>query len=406
MTHQKGSRPPASSLQIFKRDRVLSYLLGVLARLLLTFRRKRKLPPDALGAAQSFLFIRPEGLGDIILTLPAIAYIREKNPGARLAMAVRPMFARMVSDMGVVHEVISLDYPKKSTLTLRQMRPFWRRVWPMRQRFDIAFDFRGDARNALIGAWSARMVVGPAAPGTEFLLSSSYRDTRPLPMAERNLGVVSLGQAERPAIGDYASAFRYRMDGDAQRRSSLLLQFKESYILVHPGASRPSNRWEPNRWRELIRRFLEAGEQVVITGAGKEDFALAAEIQEGLEPRAGLASLVNRTNCEDLTAIVQKAQVVISPDTGVAHIAFAHDVPSVTLFGSDSEFLWGHESPSHAVICVRLWCRPCGAYRCPRSDHPMECLDSIGSEPVWLAARAAVQASMQVKPVGLEENIS
>ena len=85
---------------------------GVLEQILALLRRKAKFNSDTIRTAESVLFIRPEGMGDIILTLPAIAWIRQENPGARLAMAVRPMFADFVAEMRVVDEVIPLDYPR------------------------------------------------------------------------------------------------------------------------------------------------------------------------------------------------------------------------------------------------------------------------------------------------------
>jgi len=394
LAHQNRSRPPASPA-IHGGDRVLSYLLGAVARLLLTFRRPQKFSPDTIRTAQSFLFIRPEGLGDLILTLPAIAYIRRENPGARLAMAVRPAFAKFVRDMQVVDEIIPLDYPKRSTLTPRQLRPFLGQVWRMRGRYDVAFDFRGDARNAIIGAWAAPIVTGPGAAGTQFLLSARYQDSTQLPAAERNLGIVSLGQATPPAMEDYAPAFRYHVGEGARQHATELLPSREKYVLVHPGASKPSNRWDPGRWRDVVRGLLESGKHVVITGAGAEDSQLATEIQEGLP--GALTCLVDRTDCADLTPIVERAQLVISPDTGIAHIAFAQRIPSVTLFGSESEFLWGHEGPIHAALCTALPCRPCGAYRCPRTDFPMECMASITVEQVCSAASAVLLASAETR---------
>lgn len=381
-------------------DRVIAILLGVLARLMLSLRRKAEFNADTIRHAQSFLLIRPEGLGDIILTLPAVSYLRRENPEGRIAMVVRPGFAQFVRDMQVVDEVIALDYPKRSTLALSQLNSFVRQFVVLRRRFDVAFEFRGDPRNAIIGAWSAPIVVGPGAPGTTFLLSAVYRDMKPRPMAERILGIVSLQQSSVPVVENYA-AFRYRVDSHAVQRVAALLESRQNFVLIHPGASRPSNRWDPSKWRELIVKLLASGEEVVITGAGAEDLRFVSAIVGGLESRAGLLNLVNRTTCTDLTAIVERAKLVISPDTGIAHIAFARQVPSVTLFGSDSEVLWGHETSVNRPLLVRLPCRPCMAYHCPRSDHPMECMDRIKVDEVYTKAKMGLLSSSRaIDPIG------
>lgn len=350
MTESRRFSPLLQVPTVRGRDRAVSILLGAIARVFLLLRRKTGFTADTVRHAQSFLLIQPGGIGDIILTLPAISYLRRENPEARVVMVVRPGFAQFVGNMRVVDEVIVLDYPKRSTLAFFRLSSFLRQFAGMRRRFDVAFDLRGDPRSAIIGAWSARIVVGPGAPGTTFLLSAVYREMKPRPMAERTLGIVSLEQPTVPAIENYAEAFRYRVGSDAVQRVSALLESRENFVLIHPGASRPSNRWDPSKWGGLIRKLLASGEQVVITGAGAEDFRFVSVILGGLESRAELLNLVDRTSCTDLTAIVEKAKLVISPDTGIAHIAFARQVPSVTLFGSDSEILWGHETSVNRLL--------------------------------------------------------
>ena len=384
---QRGVRP-SEARPVHDRDRAHS---DAETGLLLTAppERKAKFNRETIRTAESFLFIRPEGMGDIILTLPAIAYIRRENPRARLAMAVRPMFAEWVSGMQVVEEVIPLDYPKRSTLALRRLGPFLRQVAQMRGRFDVAFDFKGDLRNTAIGAWSAQLVVGGKAHGTSFLLSGKYLDSEPLPIAERNLRIVSLEQIPAPEIEDYTWALRFRIEEPARQRVRSLLDAQENYIVIHPGASRPDKQWDSGKWRNLIGRYLNSGQTVVITGAGRADARRAATILEGLETQPTLVNLVDRTSCAVLTAIVEKARLVISPDTGIAHIAYAHQVPSVTLFGSDSEVLWGHKTPINVPL------RSSGSSDRPGSDEAAHSIRAITVDQICAAAEMVLQAASQ-----------
>jgi ADP-heptose:LPS heptosyltransferase len=350
-------------------------------------RGKSKFDKDTIRRAESILLIRPEGMGDIILTLPAIAYLRRENSRARLAIAVRPIFAEFVREMQVAEEIIPLDYPKRSTLSLDQFLPFLRQVARLRRRFDVAFDFRGDPRNVLIGAWSAPIVAGPGLAGTSFLLAGKYADPAQVPMAERNLRIVSLEQDPAPAIEDYVAAVRYRIDDRARQRASCLVSPKGNYVLIHPGASRADKQWNPDKWRALIARYLGSGEEVVITGSGKQDSRLTSDILAGLGVHSSLTNLVNRTNCADLTAIVERARLVISPDTGVAHIAFAYNVPSVTLFGSDSEVLWGHKTPVNMPLRAPL--------SSPGTKPGADSINALTVDQVFSAASQVLLASFR-----------
>lgn len=357
-------------------------LLGGAARLFFVMRRTPPVEEAGHTRVRSYFLIRPEGLGDIILTLPAVAFLRRIHPEARIAMAVRPMFADFVRDTAIADEVVSLDYPKKSTFTFRKLPRFIRQVWRLRGRFDVAYDFRGDPRNAILGAWSSRVVVGRAAPETEFLLSAVYAREGVWPVAECNLRIAGLSEQVVPEMASRAESYRFQIPAAARERATELLGRLREFILIHPGASKPSNLWKPAKWRELITRLLDAGQAVVLTGAGANERAQAGTAMQGLEGREQVVNLVDRTDSVQLAALVDMAKAVISPDTGVAHIAFARGTPAVTLFGSDSDEQWGHRTAISRTLGVSLPCRPCRAYLCPRSDFPMECMERIEVDAV------------------------
>lgn len=370
-------------------------LLGKAARLAFFFRRTPPLTPQALREAKSLLLIRPEGLGDIILTLPAVAWLRRNHPSAKIAMAVRPAFVQFVRDIGVVDEVVRLDYPKRSTFKPGSLGKFLSQVAALRSRFDIAYDFRGDPRNAMLGAWAARYLVGQAAPAVEFLFSAVAPRSSGSVVAA-NLAAVSLGHDVPPSDAACEEGYDYQIAPDALRGARAHLGSRENFILVHIGASRPANRWNAAKWRELIQRLLAAGESVVITGAGADERSQVNEVLNGFLQHPELINLVDRTSCSELAALVQLAAGVVSPDTGIAHIAWSRRVPQITIFASDSESKWGHVSTISRPIGVDLPCRPCMAYTCPRTDFPMECTERISVDAVHSALLQVIETADRI----------
>jgi ADP-heptose:LPS heptosyltransferase len=124
--------------------------------------------------------------------------------------------------------------------------------------------------------------------------------------------------------------------------------------LVHPGAAFPGRRWPAERFAAVARELAAAGHDVRITG-GPAERDLAAAVARG----AGLADdavLAGRTSTLELAATVAAARVVVSGDTGVAHLATAYRRPSVVLFGPVSPALWGPpvragaDGPLHVVL--------------------------------------------------------
>ena len=119
--------------------------------------------------------------------------------------------------------------------------------------------------------------------------------------------------------------------------------------VIHPGAASEARRWPPQRWARVAAREWDAGRPVVIT-AGPGEEGLAAEVADaaGLSPRDVVADL----DVLQLAAIVAGAGRVLSGDTGIAHLAAAFRVPSITLFGPTSPALWGPPANGPHIV---LW---------------------------------------------------
>jgi ADP-heptose:LPS heptosyltransferase len=117
--------------------------------------------------------------------------------------------------------------------------------------------------------------------------------------------------------------------------------------IIHPGAKSPSRRWPADRYAAVARHFRSAGHHVLITGSAAEhDLRVRVAESAGLDPPA-----VPRTGLAELAALVAHARLVISGDTGVAHLATAYRTPSVTLFGPMSPARWGPpDRPYHRAI--------------------------------------------------------
>lgn len=372
-------------------DRLVSGGLGAVARVWFAGRRTPRPSADYPAQVRSVLLIRPEGLGDIILTLPAIAWLRRASPAVRIAMAVRPLFAEFVRDIGIVDETIALDYPKKSTLALSRLMPFLRQVKQLHRKYDLAFDFRGDPRNAMLGAWSARMVAGETTRGTNFLLSSLQDLRFDCSRSVQHLRLVRLGaplsESEAAILAECRIHANPAMVEAARRHAAGMTNF----VIVHPGASIPSNRWTVRQWQALARRLAQDGFELVFTGAGAEEVSLVASILDcELGTQVKVLNLAGKSTVSELAGVVSLARAVVSPDTGIAHVAHALGTPAVTLFGSGSEILNGYLNPKNRALCVTLPCRPCMAAQCPRTDFPRECMERIGEDTVYEALQTVL----------------
>jgi ADP-heptose:LPS heptosyltransferase len=119
--------------------------------------------------------------------------------------------------------------------------------------------------------------------------------------------------------------------------------------VVHVGASSPSRRWPLDRWAAVVAALMARGHHVVLTGSEHERPAA-----ERVAASAGLEAArvqAGRTGLGTLAGLVAGAAMVLSGDTGVAHLAFGYRRPSVTVYGPTSPAVWGPpELGPHVVL--------------------------------------------------------
>ncbi|BCJ57361.1 glycosyltransferase family 9 protein [Micromonospora endophytica] len=141
--------------------------------------------------------------------------------------------------------------------------------------------------------------------------------------------------------------------------------------VLHPGSKVAAKRWPAGRYAALARELTARGHRVVLTGdAGEWSIAGSIAAEAGLSPGAVLAG---GTDLGRLAGLVAGARLVISGDTGVAHLATGYRVASVVLFGPVPPSRWG--PPPERRRHLALWAGP-GAW---------PGWDGVGSHPALAA---------------------
>ncbi len=126
---------------------------------------------------------------------------------------------------------------------------------------------------------------------------------------------------------------------DEQTADNLLAGVPRPLIGIHPAAREESKRWAPERFAVTARALAERfGGTPVIVASGEED-GLADIIQTATGQRC--LNLTGRTSLPVLGGVLARLSVLVTNDSGPAHIAYALRVPTVTIFGSTDPARWG-----------------------------------------------------------------
>jgi ADP-heptose:LPS heptosyltransferase len=341
-------------------------------------------PPLAADRVREILVLRLDRIGDVLMSLPALADLRRAYPGARIRLAAG-RWSEEIARRAPVDEVLvwSAPWVGRPSEGAQTRRALWGRALSLRTpRLDLALDLQGDVRAAwLMALTGARERVGYANTGGARLL------TRVVPLDETVSWTLQNRRAVATATGVAALGEGARVElltaADRQRARALLaaegLDGHRPLVGLHASGGRPVKQWAAGRWREVARRLeAEFGAALVLTGTGA-DRALAAEVARGLS--GAVRDLTGRLSLIDSLAVIGALDLFLSADTGPMHMAAAVDTPSVSVFGpSDARryFSGGTGAPGtrHVVVQPDLWCAPCNLIRRP----PHECLGADGPE--------------------------
>jgi heptosyltransferase-2 len=154
------------------------------------------------------------------------------------------------------------------------------------------------------------------------------------------------------------------------------------FLAIAPGAVYgPAKAWPAERYRELARALRDrAGCPVVIVGTAGEH-ALGERVRAAEE---GVLNWCGTTDLPGLVAVLSRAALLVSNDSGAMHVAAALRRPQVAIFGSTSPAWTGPINPRAAVLSLAPPCAPCYARTC-RYGHT-DCLGGITVETVLRAA--------------------
>jgi len=344
------------------------------------------------AAARHVLAVRLDALGDVLMTTPALRALKQSAPERRVTLLTSPAGAEVAALVPEVDDVLVYDAPwVKATAPRPDSGPDHATIDRLRSgRFDAAVVFTVYSQNPLPSAMLCYLADVPlrlahCRENPYQLLTDHVPDPEPDKRirheVRRQLDLVAAvgcrTDDERLSlrVGDKARVFvhglLYGMGLDRGR----------PWAVIHPGASAPSRRYPSDGFAEAARQLVRgAGWQVVFTGGADE-----RDLIESIQRRLGAASfsLAGRLNLEQLAALIAAAPLLISNNTGPAHVAAAVGTPVVDLYAltNPQHTPWGVPS---RVLSHDVPCRYCYKSVCPLGHG--DCLRLVPPEAVAEAA--------------------
>jgi heptosyltransferase-2 len=318
------------------------------------------------------LVVLPNWFGETLFATPFLNSLRRQRPEAFIATLGWPQCREVLLASPHINELIDYDEPR----THRGLWGKWRLSRELRaRRFDAAFILRRSlSRSVLLAAAGIRTRVGFANPKSGWLLT--HRVPSPKVPTHKALSYLPLLETVGLTVESGPYPYEYVVRDEERRAAREMLRASGAaidgtpVIVLHPGANWPHKRWAPERFAALGERLAATQQvQIVVTG-GPNDAELVASITQRM--RQSAMTLAGRTTLRQLAAVLEQAQLVVSNDTGVLHIAAALRRPVVALYGPTSPTLTGPlgDSTRTTVIHHPECCPQIPCFSPERPPHP------------------------------------
>ena len=251
--------------------------------------------------------IRLSAIGDIVFSLVAAALVKQKFAQAKITWVVDERFYAVVENSPFVDEIITLQLkpltPKNVANAIKKLKEAG--------EFDLLIDMQGLIKSALVSSFiAAKQKVGFSYKSAREPLASLFYKTKAKSPYQKNIieryidllnasfgGGFSVEEArEKPRLLGHSKAAAIGVDG-------------KKTILINPLASK-ANKIYPKEKMDIVAKAF-GGENVITLEHGKDPKTL-----------------------DEIKALISACDLVVGGDTGITHMAWAQNVPSVTIFGA------------------------------------------------------------------------
>lgn len=317
----------------------------------------------------------PHWIGDLVMATAFLQELRAFFPYAKITAMVASPLQDLLKNEAYIDEILFFDKKKSAFLK----KGFFDLVKKLQERhFDLAILLTNSFSSAHL-FWQARI---PIRIGFRKDFRSLFL-THPISFCSQKMHQVDLYKKLLEPMQGSLQAFSPRLTVSLEQKNKVS-QFlekegygKKSYLIaVNPTAAYGSAKcWPKERYRQLILELSQVA-CVVVLGDLKS-YSLVSEICEKMP--YNVINLAGKTDLAELVAWIQRADLLITNDSGPMHIRNAVGGRLIALFGSTDDQVTGPYLQDEAVISKRVSCSPCFLRTCPID---FRCMKQIEVEEV------------------------
>ncbi|MBK9099890.1 MAG: glycosyltransferase family 9 protein [bacterium] len=317
---------------------------------------------------KKILCIKPRGIGDIILSTIVLENLKDAFPHSEIHYLTEEFAKRAVENNPFISKVLTFNKEDFILSTIRKVR---------KEKYDLILDLWSNPKTAQITFFSgAKYRVGFEKRGRNYAYNYRGKNgTMGNHAAEDNL--VLLNELDIPIISK-----KILFKTNSEERSFAKKLFEQTFpkkgtiiIGIIPSGGWDSKRCEVSKWIEICKEIQKKFDAHFLILWGPGDEKDAEEIRVGLTLNPILAP---NSSFGQMSALIEKCDLVIANDSGPMHAAAALNIPTIGIFGpTNPENHRPYSEKSGYVIHSELHCIKCNKLVCP---YGHECMFELPTE--------------------------
>ncbi|MCX5687883.1 MAG: glycosyltransferase family 9 protein [Candidatus Omnitrophica bacterium] len=315
-----------------------------------------------LNNVHKILFITLSNIGDVILTLPVLSALKDNFPDAIIDVVVGPRPEQVFEKYPRINRVFVYDKHAR----LKDKAVFIKKL--KAEKYDMAIDMKTSLLPILIGAKYRTELFVKYKSGIVHKRLIHLERLRPFGIIYREQKNIYIDSQAREKIES-------ALQDNGIRNTNMI-------IGVCPGSKSHLKQWKIDGFIDVINSLLKNQKHKVVLIGDANESGLSKEIASKVK-QPGLLDLTGKTSLNELFALVEKFNLLLTGDSASMHIASDLGVKVIAIFGPTDPEEYGPRGNKDRVIRKNLKCSPCKKAQCQYGTH--ECMYSINAEDVLKA---------------------
>ncbi|MDK2070573.1 lipopolysaccharide heptosyltransferase I [Aliarcobacter butzleri] len=313
--------------------------------------------------------IKLSAMGDIIHAMVALQYIKRKYPNLQIDWFVESTFAPILENNPDINQIIKLDLKsikKDKKEIINQIKLIKKYE---KNSYDLVIDAQGLIKSAIVSFFLGKNRVGFSKNSTREKLASFFY-TKRVDIAydknaiERNVKVLSQALNFEITKDDILNKKPFLFYKNENEVIYEYLSKDKKNVLFVIGASWPSKMYSKEKFAKIINNL---DENCLITWGNEAEKDVADFIVN-----ISKAKVLPKLDLNSLKAIMSKVDLVIGNDTGPTHMAWALNIPSITLFGNTPGYRNTYITNTNKIIESKSIVNP---FKLDRNDFSIKEID-------------------------------